>query len=266
MVALNGAIAGLPAGLSEVHASLSGDGNTVATRLIVRRETTDEGVRRLCQAMLRVPGIDGAWTDKAGRSVEAGQVHLAGLIATGASKKFRVRGGNFHQSSPPVNAAMVAAARAEVGAGRGDLVVDLHGGAGNFGLAIAPSGADVSIAEIDPWAYEDLARNTAVFRGRGKVRAAALPGDQLLLRIAKRGAVRAVVFDPPRIGDPASARRIAEVLPQTVVAFGCDPATSARDFATMGMGGVYRLTRLSLWDAFPGTHHSEILAVLERGS
>jgi tRNA/tmRNA/rRNA uracil-C5-methylase (TrmA/RlmC/RlmD family) len=44
---------------------------------------------------------------------------------------------------------------------------------------------------------------------------------------------------------------------------GCDPATWARDAASLCDHG-YRIAALELFDLFPSTHHVEILALLER--
>ena len=143
-------------------------------------------------------------------------------------------------------------------------VVDLHGGAGNFGLVLAGKGADVTISEVDRWACEDLLRNRQAFNGRGQVHVAEMSGAQALLRTSRRGRVHAVVFDAPRVGDTEGAAMIAQVQPDRVVALGCDPATFARDLSIMGLGRTYRLTQCGLWDAFPQTHHFESLVVMER--
>ncbi|AWB84141.1 class I SAM-dependent RNA methyltransferase [Corynebacterium liangguodongii] len=72
-----------------------------------------------------------------------------------------------------------------------------------------------------------------------------------------------VVLDPPRTGaGEGVVRMIAAARPQRVIHIGCDPATFARDLATFGERG-YAVTRLMLIDAFPNTHHFEVVAALE---
>src|SRR5699024_5610857 len=57
---------------------------------------------------------------------------------------------------------------------------------------------------------------------------------------------------------------VASVAPQRVVHVGCDPATFARDINYWNEHG-FQVQRLSLVNAFPGTHHFEVIALLEPG-
>ena len=71
-----------------------------------------------------------------------------------------------------------------------------------------------------------------------------------------------VVLDPPRTGAGAEVvRAVAARGPQRVIHIGCDPATFARDLATWGEAG-YVVERMALVDAFPNTHHFEVLTSL----
>lgn len=71
-----------------------------------------------------------------------------------------------------------------------------------------------------------------------------------------------VVLDPPRVGAGAEVvRGIASAKPQLVVHVGCDPATFARDVATWAEAG-YSVDELTLFNAFPATHHCEVIALL----
>lgn len=70
-----------------------------------------------------------------------------------------------------------------------------------------------------------------------------------------------VVLDPPRVG--AGQEVVAAVAakgPSAVVHIGCDPATFARD-AQAWVNNGYRLEKLSVFNAFPGTHHMETLGL-----
>jgi tRNA/tmRNA/rRNA uracil-C5-methylase (TrmA/RlmC/RlmD family) len=226
-------------------------------------DLTGAAIKHLCQMIVRHTALDGAWLVHEQQIVEAGETRLSGLIATGFSKRYRLRGGGFHQANPGVNESLVRTVVDEIAPKRRQRIVDMHGGAGNFGLVLAGKGADVTISEIDPWACQDLNANASSFRGRGVVHVAEMSGAQALKRCSRRGAVDAVVFDAPRIGDAEGAECVAAVKPRRVVVLGCDPSTFARDLKIMGLGTQYRLTRLGVWDAFPGTHHSESIAVLE---
>ena len=256
-------LASLPPGLVSVQASLSADGRKSAARLTVIDKLTRPAIRHLCQAVVAETALDGAWVGVDHEVIEAGQTRLSGLISSGVSRRYLVRGGAFHQANPTINKAIVRAVVEAAEAGRRTRVVDMHGGAGNFGLALAAKGADVTISETDPWVFADLEVNAASYRGRGVVHAAEMSGAQALKRCSRRGRVDVAVFDAPRTGDPSGAKAVAEIRPKRVVALGCDPSTFARDLQAMGLGRGYRLERLGLWDAFPQTHHFESLAVLE---
>ncbi|MET7769808.1 TRAM domain-containing protein [Nocardia sp. NPDC005366] len=72
-----------------------------------------------------------------------------------------------------------------------------------------------------------------------------------------------VVLDPPRAGAGKEViAALSEVGPARIVHIGCDPASFARDLGLYLAAG-YRLTRLRAFDAFPGTHHVECVALLE---
>lgn len=79
---------------------------------------------------------------------------------------------------------------------------------------------------------------------------------------AQLEAPSAVVLDPPRVG--AGARVISSIAtakPDEVVHIGCDPATFSRDVQYWAEHG-FHIDRLVLVNAFPGTHHFEVLALL----
>lgn len=71
-----------------------------------------------------------------------------------------------------------------------------------------------------------------------------------------------VVLDPPRTGAGADVvEAVAARAPQRVIHIGCDPATFSRDLAAWG-GCGYVVERMALIDAFPNTHHFEVLTSL----
>ncbi|WP_280458992.1 class I SAM-dependent RNA methyltransferase [Nocardia carnea] len=73
-----------------------------------------------------------------------------------------------------------------------------------------------------------------------------------------------VVLDPPRAGAGKPViSAVAAAAPARIVHIGCDPASFARDLR-LYLDAGYRLGALRAFDAFPGTHHVECLALLER--
>ena len=75
-----------------------------------------------------------------------------------------------------------------------------------------------------------------------------------------------VVLDPPRAGAKAEVcRAIAASGAESVVYVACDPASLARDTATLQELG-YRLESIQAFDIYPHTHHVETVALLSRKS
>lgn len=137
---------------------------------------------------------------------------------------------------------------------------DLYGGVGSLAAALSASrpGTTVFSVEAAPDAAEAgssaLAGTSVEFRtGRVEKIIDSLESPEV------------VVLDPPRSGAGAEAvNAIAAAAPEKVLHIGCDPATFARDAAQWTEKG-YRLEKIEVIDAFPGTHHSETLGLFVRG-
>ncbi|MDR1823838.1 MAG: hypothetical protein LBR27_00625 [Bifidobacteriaceae bacterium] len=73
-----------------------------------------------------------------------------------------------------------------------------------------------------------------------------------------------VVLDPPRKG---AGRAVMEALgaagPKRMVYVACEPSALGRDIGLARAAG-YRLSGLRAFDLFPGTHHVECVAVLDK--
>lgn len=75
-----------------------------------------------------------------------------------------------------------------------------------------------------------------------------------------------VVLDPPRAGARAKVcRQIAESGAQSVVYIACDPASLARDTATLASLG-YDLADIRAFDIYPTTHHVETVALFRKAT
>jgi tRNA/tmRNA/rRNA uracil-C5-methylase (TrmA/RlmC/RlmD family) len=73
-----------------------------------------------------------------------------------------------------------------------------------------------------------------------------------------------VVLDPPRAGARAKVcRQIAAAKASNVIYIACDPASLARDSATLIAEG-YELTSIRAFDIYPMTHHVETVALFTR--
>ncbi|MBI2466486.1 MAG: 23S rRNA (uracil(1939)-C(5))-methyltransferase RlmD [Candidatus Rokubacteria bacterium] len=145
-----------------------------------------------------------------------------------------------------------------------EVVFDLYSGTGAISLLLARQARVVYGIELVAAAIEDAARNA---RANGIVNCTFLPGEvrHVLPELIRKG-IRAevVVADPPRAGfHPKALRAMLALAPARIVYASCNPATLARDLATLRAGG-YRITAVQPLDMFPHTPHIEVVARLER--
>jgi tRNA/tmRNA/rRNA uracil-C5-methylase (TrmA/RlmC/RlmD family) len=185
---------------------------------------------------------------------------------------WQVSGGGFWQVHPGAAQLLADAVLDALRPQPGDIAVDLYCGAGLFagvlGERIGPDGLVVGI-ESDAQAVHDARFNLRdlphVSIEHGQV-------EQILDSVAfgsqSAGMVDSadlIVLDPPRTGaGRAVVDRIAKLAGRRIAYVSCDPATLARDLAYFGERG-WTLDALRAFDAFPMTHHVEILATLVRG-
>lgn len=191
---------------------------------------------------------------------------LPGHVATGpdaaiveriAGVDLRVSSRSFFQSGPAAAELLVATVRGLVGdelasAGR---VVDAYGGIGLFSATVAPASAEVVLVESSRSACDDAAVNLA---GRAATICPTtveawhpVEADVVIADPARQGLQRDGVAQVVRTGAP------------TVVIVSCDPVSFARDAALFRDAG-YTVGAAHVLDLFPGTHHVEVVARLDR--
>jgi len=165
--------------------------------------------------------------------------------------------GAFLQASPSAEMILVEEVLSAVGSGRP--AVDLFAGLGTFAFALA-RGGPVHAIEGDARTAAALARAAA---------------DQPRVTVERRDLARnpapasalaryaAAVFDPPRAGAASQAQALAASGIETIAAISCNPATFARDAATL-VGAGYHLERVTPVDQFVWTPHLELAGVFRR--
>jgi 23S rRNA (uracil1939-C5)-methyltransferase len=156
-----------------------------------------------------------------------------------------------------------ALARLVLAAGAGAAkVADLFAGIGPFALRLAER-ARVFAVDDDEAALAALTRAAASTGGLKPVEVERRDLFRSPLTAAELKSFDAVVFDPPRQGADAQARELAASGVPLIVAVSCNPATFARDAATLTRAG-YRLAEVTPVDQFRYAAHVEIVARLER--
>ncbi|OUX38329.1 MAG: 23S rRNA (uracil(1939)-C(5))-methyltransferase RlmD [Kiritimatiellaceae bacterium TMED266] len=79
------------------------------------------------------------------------------------------------------------------------------------------------------------------------------------------GKPRVVITDPPRAGmHPNAIQLLRELAPPVIIYVSCNPASLARDGATLAENNLYQLTECIPIDLFPQTNHVESIARFER--
>lgn len=140
--------------------------------------------------------------------------------------------------------------------------LDVYAGAGNFTLALLSAGLAGTGIESNADAVQAAAQSL------GEI---GLPAERLVLGDALRtlremsapSELDLVVLDPPRAGAASLLPELLRLRPRYLAYCSCDPVTLARDLRALTAGG-YTLQGVRGFDMFPGTHHVEALAWMER--
>jgi tRNA/tmRNA/rRNA uracil-C5-methylase (TrmA/RlmC/RlmD family) len=177
----------------------------------------------------------------------------------------------LHRAAPAVLAQAVveAATAAGVGPAAADTgldglrVWDLYAGAGLLTLPLAAAGAQVTAVEGDRRAVAALRANAR----RADLKLGGAHGAEVAAALRRGiggGRPDVVVLDPPRAGAGLEVvRLLVEASPRRIVYVACEPAALARDLAALRATG-WEVTALEGFDLFPGTHHVEVVAILDR--
>lgn len=138
-------------------------------------------------------------------------------------------------------------------------VVDLYGGVGLFGAAIAQSnsGLPVTSVELSKQAVKDGKRSSRDLKNLS------FENSDVLMYLRRREKnLDTVILDPPRSGANSKVlSQLARLGAKNIVYVACDPVAAARDLHELG-GLGYRLLELTALDIFPQTHHFETVLSL----
>jgi 23S rRNA (uracil1939-C5)-methyltransferase len=170
---------------------------------------------------------------------------------------------DFIQVNREINVSMVTAAMEMLLPARGDSVLDLFCGLGNFTLPLARRALGVVGVEGDS-ALVNRARANATRNGAGN----AVFFMENLFEPTQFGPwanerYDLVLLDPPRAGASALLARMAHWRPRRVVYISCHPGSLARDAEILVYAQGFTLTCAGVMDMFPHTTHVESIAVFE---
>ena len=134
-----------------------------------------------------------------------------------------------------------------------------NGGLGVFGIRLARGAREVFGVESDAGNIAFLKKNLAL-NGVGNFAVCEGTTEEWLEEILERQP-GVVILDPPRRGvDPSVVKGLVDNPVPLLVYLSCNPTTLARDLK--GLGAIYELRDLRVYDFFPRTPHIETLAVL----
>ncbi len=204
--------------------------------------------------------------DAGGRVIGADGPSAMALSAGGAS--FDVSVSSFFQGNLFLLDAFLDEIRAAIRGLSPRRAVDLYAGVGFMTrplleLAAEAGGGDVTAVEIDPSSFHSLSRNLQSWHSEGLPLARAVRASTESFFHSKKSdfPVSLLLADPPRAGlSPEVRQGILRLAPPHVLMVSCDPPTLARDLAALKKR--YAVTRLTLLDLFPQTHHVETVALL----
>ena len=169
--------------------------------------------------------------------------------------------GAFLQATQDAEAALQQAVASIIG--KASRVLDLFAGCGTLGLPLLAGLSQLTAAESDHAALTAL-RQAVSAAGRG-AQLACIETD--LMEAPLMGSdlegFDAVILDPPRAGAAAQCARLAASAVPVIAMVSCNPATFARDAATLIAGG-YQIGRPQIIDQFRFSSHVEIVAGFSR--
>jgi 23S rRNA (uracil1939-C5)-methyltransferase len=177
--------------------------------------------------------------------------------------RYRFGPSNFLQPNHALVEKAYGAIRAGAGLTGREAVYDLYCGIGLIGLSLAGGAGEVHGVESEPENIEFAERN-AEMNGISNARFYCGRVEDLMKGGALfRGgpAPDVIVVDPPRVGlHKEVLTPLLDARALRLVYLSCNPASLARDLKTLTQ--AYRIESLKMFDFFPHTEHSEVLAIL----
>jgi 23S rRNA (uracil1939-C5)-methyltransferase len=162
---------------------------------------------------------------------------------------------SFIQGNWNMNLSIIKYLKEQLNDVKGNKILDLYSGAGNFSLPLAER-FEVTGVEENPHAIED---------GRRNLEMNGINNYQFIKSSAEDYKADekfdVIILDPPRPGLTNEAMsNVLEMMPHDIVYISCNPTTFARDLKKLS--SRYNIKSVRMADLFPQTFHIESLAFL----
>ena len=186
----------------------------------------------------------------------------AGGGGASPSLELRFSRGGFSQVNYRQNEILVGTVLEWAALNGTERVLDLYCGNGNISLPLARNaGRVVGVEEYAP-SLTDAGENCRI-HGIGNCEFNCSDVTRWLEKaVASGDRFDVVVLDPPRAGAKEAIPLIARLRPRAILYISCDPATLARDVATLVKHG-FDCAKSRPVDMFPQTYHLESITLLE---
>ncbi|WP_113908087.1 23S rRNA (uracil(1939)-C(5))-methyltransferase RlmD [Aliidiomarina celeris] len=201
-----------------------------------------------------------------GDSVEVLHAHSAAPLELGYKlKQAQLTFGfnEFVQVNPFVNQAMIDQALDWLNLSGNEYVLELFAGFGNFSIPLAQSTKAVVAVEVASAQVQRGQQNAAANGCRNLEFLQADLSQPFRQFPFGQKPVDVLFLDPPRAGALEVVEDLSTIQPSRILYVSCNPATLARDIATMVEQG-YSLEKICVMDMFAHTSHTEAMALLHR--
>ena len=178
--------------------------------------------------------------------------------------RFKIGPKSFYQTNSRQAYRLYSVAREFAALTGNEVIYDLYTGTGTIAQFVSAKASKVIGIEYVPEAIVDARQNA---EANGITNCTFFAGDMKDVLneafIARHGKPDVVILDPPRAGiHPDVAQVILKAAPQRMVYVSCNPASQARDLATLCRD--YKITAVQPVDMFPHTMHVENVVALVR--
>lgn len=178
--------------------------------------------------------------------------------------RFRIYANSFFQTNTLQAEKLYATSLAMLELSPEDRLLDLYCGTGSIGICASGMVKEAIGIELEPSAIKAAEQNALLNEianirfHTGSVQEFLAERQEILTGIP------VVLVDPPRAGlHPIALKGLISLGPARLVYVSCNPATFARDAATLRESG-YRLSRIIPVDMFPHTMHIELVASFKK--